>query len=103
MSNCILCGDEVLEGDVCGGHKFKKMCINCEFSVKNEDGTYTCNNEDNLKATKEKMIEAAKAISSSYEIKDFEIAPLPLKKPLLKCKSWNLSPYVWEVLMNSFE
>ena len=74
------------------------MCVNCKFSVENEDGSYTCVNEDNLNATKNKMLEAMKSVSEAYEVKEFEISPLPLKKPTLKCKSWTLNEKILEEL-----
>lgn len=89
---CLLCGKVITDGENCGclSHIAKKMCINCASCKEDDEGQLTCMNETNLNKTKEKMQEAAKAISAAYEISSFEIKPLPLKKPLLKCANWTL-------------
>lgn len=70
---------------IVGESPLKRMCLNCSFNVNGY-----CDNSNNLKKAKEKMLTAAKAAVSSYEIDSFEIKPLPLKKPELSCGEWNL-------------
>ena len=98
MDICVFCGAPLVDGKCEHDHSIKKMCVNCKFADKNEDGSYTCNNEKNLTTTKNKMLEAIKGVSESYAVTEFEIKPLPLKKPTLKCKEWTLDENILEQL-----
>ena len=98
MELCVFCGAPLVEGKCEKEHAIKKMCVNCKFSQKDDDGNYICANEENLNTVKTKMIEAAKLVSEGYEVKEFTIAPLPLKKPTAKCESWTLNEALLEQL-----
>lgn len=98
MDICVFCGEPLVDGKCEKDHTIKKMCVNCKFSEKNEDGSYTCKNEKNLNTTKDKMLEAIKNVSEAYAVKEFEIDPLPLKKPMLKCKEWSLDDSILDKL-----
>lgn len=98
MELCVFCGSPLVDGKCENDHSIKKMCVNCKFAGDNGDGSYTCLNEDNLNTTKSKMLEAIKSVSEAYGVKEFEISPLPLKKPTLKCKAWTLNETILEKL-----
>lgn len=87
---CKFCGTAT-EGGVCPNeHVFKKMCVNCAHS-KEEDESYFCNNLDNMKTASNKIAEAIKnAGVEAYEV-EFNLKPVALKKPTLKCSKWELS------------
>ena len=101
---CRLCGSEKSEGSCPNDHSFKKMCLNCEFAVRlEEDGDlYRCTNEENLNSAKEKMLAAATKENASYTITSFDIEPVPLKRPTLKCGKWVLSEEVRGALEKLF-
>lgn len=100
---CALCGTEVnAEGELACNHTHKKMCVNCQHCTEDENGNLVCSNENNLKTVKEKMLEAAKAASTSYEIVDFNIKPLPLKKPTICCGNWVINTALIDEFVESF-
>jgi hypothetical protein len=47
-----------------------------------------CVNEENMNDTIAKMKEQL----GGYTIKNLELNPLPLKKPVMKCNRWSLEP-----------
>lgn len=100
---CPLCGEELNEEKKCvKDHAFKKMCINCASSY--YDGTsYFCKNEKNMEDAKKRLNEAIEnsGVKKTHEV-TVSISPLPLKKPIAKCKEWALSESVKEQLANLF-
>lgn len=91
---CVLCGEQLADGTSSfEHHEFKKMCINCEH-CEYVEGNYLCKNDENKNAILNKMREAASAVTEAYKVTNMDIAPLPLKKPLSKCKHWSLSEEV---------
>ena len=86
---CPLCGS-ALENGICPNHhETKAMCLNCTFCREQEDGEVVCDNSDNLKDAREKLLASfASQQANGYAIKklDVEIEPLPLKKPPLPKK-----------------
>lgn len=102
MENCRLCG-ALIEGQKCKNvHDLKKMCINCQFCKKTEDGDFICTNEENMTETREKMYNALMQVSSAYQV-DLKLSPLPLKKPLCKCNRWNLHEDVLKEVIDLFK
>lgn len=100
---CTLCGEPLNENGQCqNDHKFKKMCINCQFVRENEDGSMVCVNEENLNAVKEKMLSAASGVTDSYAVVKFEIEAQPLKNPVKKCGKWVLNDETKEKVLNLF-
>ena len=104
MAYCIFCGEPLNEKGVCStdhSASFKKMCVNCSY-CSNEGEEYKCMNEVNLKDTQEKILEAAKAINSAYDI-DIKLTPIALKKPTARCKQWQLSSSAMEQVVGLFK
>lgn len=75
---CIFTGAEIVEG----APTIKKMCLNCESLVVNEDGTYACVNETVMEKGREKILAA---VPEGYEIDTLTLKPMALKNPLKKC------------------
>ena len=103
---CSLCGS-ALENGICPNHhETRAMCLNCTFCREQEDGEVVCDNSDNLKDAREKLLASfASQQANGYAIKklDVEIEPLPLKKPTLMCKRWHLnSELVIDAFLNTF-
>ena len=77
-----------ITGEVLSGTEeqpqFKEMCLNCAFY---DSEKHVCNNEANANA----MLSKLKESLNGYEIKNIELAPLPLKKINSKCKNWSFS------------
>ncbi len=99
---CPLCGS-ALENGICPNHhETKAMCLNCTFCREQEDGEVVCDNSDNLKDAREKLLASfASQQANGYAIKklDVEIEPLPLKKPTLMCNRWKLNT---ELVVDAF-
>lgn len=103
VNYCPLCGKELNEEHKCeNNHAFKKMCVNCQSSY--FDGVaYFCKNEKNLSDAKKKLEEAIEnsGIKSTHKV-EVSIEPLPLKKPIAKCKEWSLNEEIKNSLVNLF-
>lgn len=84
---CRFCGEVLVDNKCPNTHEFKRMCLNCRFCEQNDEG-YFCRNDENANTAMNQIMEAANKAVSSYEIKNLEIAALPLKKPELKCRRW---------------
>lgn len=101
---CKFCGEPLNEKGVCANaHTFKKMCVNCASCGKNEDNELVCKNETNLKSAFDKVMAAVEGAVQGYSVKNFDIAPLALKKPTSKCGNWSLSDEVSAELLNLFK
>ena len=103
---CNLCGTQLNEDGACiNTHNInKKMCVNCTFVSLTDDG-YLCNNEINMENAKKKIIEAATVAAGGYSIDNinFDIKPLPLKKPSVKCPQWELNNDIINSFVESFQ
>jgi hypothetical protein len=60
----------------------KKMCINCKSAIKNEDGTYSCVNDEVMGKGLAKVLAA---VPEGFEIDTIKLKPMALKNPLKKC------------------
>ena len=104
---CPLCGSEFIDGACPNDHSFKKMCLNCAWLSENEAGELVCSNEQNQKDAAEKVrASIIKESDIGYSIKNlaFELSPLPLKKPTLKCGKWTLDVEKIEgIIFDSFK
>ena len=104
---CIFCGNPLNEENKCINEHYvlnKKMCLNCEY-LKNEDASVVCTNTVNMENARNKIIEAAKAAAGNYSIDGmvFELKPLPLKKPSVKCPQWELNNNIINSFVESFQ
>lgn len=102
MELCKFCGQELVDGMCPSGHSFKKMCLNCEFLSKNENGELVCANEENRSREMKAILEAASGVTKMYQVESVEISPIPLKKPTAKCGQWKLDESVLEEIRNMF-
>lgn len=100
---CKFCGEPLQEGVCRNKHTYKKMCLNCEYCGKNEDGELVCKNEENLKSAFDKIMAAVSGVTQSYSVKNLVIEPIPLKKPTAKCGSWRLSDAVLTEILDMFK
>ena len=90
---CPICGEAYVDG-ACPNQAqhFKPMCLNC-VDIKlgsDEEGkdAYRCFNEENMNKATENVKAAMNGLGDiGYEI-NFNLRPLPLKKPCNKCKHW---------------
>lgn len=78
---CIICGNELVEGKCPNTHGVKKMCLNCMWSQRHEDG-YVCINQAVLKPAYDKMLAA---LPEGFEIDVIQLKPMALKNPCKKC------------------
>lgn len=103
---CKFCGTELNELGACSNvhNANRKMCVNCSF-VKITDDGYLCSNEDNMENARKKIIEAANSAAGCYSIDNinFDIKPLPLKRPTGKCTLWELNKDIVNEFIKSFE
>lgn len=106
---CKFCGTQLNELGVCTSvhNANRKMCVNCSFVSLTDDG-YLCNNKVNMENTRKKIIEAANSAASAaggYSIDNFnfDIKPLPLKRPTVKCTLWELNNDIVDEFIKSFE
>ena len=101
---CKFCGEELKDNKCPKEHIFKKMCLNCQFAIKDEAGEVLfCTNKENLESIKNKMLKVANEVSESYGVANIDVKPLPLKKPTRKCGLWSLSEDVKKELINLFD
>lgn len=102
---CKFCGSELVEGKCPNNHEFKKMCVNCLYSKRSGNGDYVCNNDKNMQDAKAKIEEAVHAAASGYAITSFnyELEPLPLKKPTAKCSRWEMSTAIIDEIEGLFK
>lgn len=103
---CKFCGTELNELGVCSNvhNANRKMCVNCSF-VKITDDGYLCSNEYNMENARKKIIEVANSVDCGYSIDNinFDIKPLPLKRPTSKCALWELNKDIVNEFIKSFE
>lgn len=83
---CVICGSELVEGKCPNAHGLKKMCINCLWSRREENG-YVCVNEAVLKPAYEKMLAA---LPEGFEVDTIKLKPMALKNPCKKCGNHDL-------------
>ena len=81
--------------------EFKKMCLNCTFAKKDNDGKLVCGNNENMQKAMEKVYEAIKQVNG-YTVTNMVVEPVPLKKPVNKCGLWELSDEVIDQLKSLF-
>lgn len=83
MANyCVLTGAQLPEGS---NTLLQKMCINCTSANQNEDGTYSCTNEEVMEKGRAKIMAA---IPEGYEIETLVLKPMLLKAPTKKCNNY---------------
>ena len=78
---CIICGSELVEGKCPNAHGVKKMCLNCIWHRRKEEG-FVCTNEVVLKPAYEKMMAA---LPEGFEVEVIQLKPMALKNPCKKC------------------
>lgn len=105
VENCKFCGSKLEDGKCPNDHSFKKMCLNCSF-VGDVDGSVVCLNEDIKAKAKEKVMAAIESATlGTHKITNikFELEPVPLKKPTLKCDKWELNQEVLDEVKAMFK
>ena len=105
---CKFCGEPLNEEGKCpNGHEFKKMCLNCIYCTEEvtdgEDGHLFCMNAENKKNALNKMLELLNKEGNGYAVKTLEIEPVPLKRPTLKCGSWELDETLVREILGFFK
>lgn len=78
----IFTGVELEEGT---STTLKKMCLNCDSCILNDDGTYACRNEAVMNIGREKILAA---VPEGYEIDSLTLKPMFLKNPTKKCGNY---------------
>lgn len=64
----------------------KKMCLNCESCIENNDGTFSCNHEKVMEAGRNKIMAA---VPDGFEIETLTLKPMNLKNPTKKCNNYS--------------
>ena len=109
MVYCKFCGEKLNEEGQCpNNHEFKKMCLNCAFCAEVEEAEsgksyFICSNEENKETAKEKMLKLLEENKGGYSVTNLEIAPLPIKRPELKCSKWELNDVVKDEVLGLFK
>ena len=83
MANyCVLTGTQLPEGT---DTLIQKMCINCVSAIQNEDGSYSCKNEDVMEKGRAKIMAS---IPEGFEVETLVLKPMLLKAPTKKCNNY---------------